>query len=125
MSKRNHFYALKKHVIAFKNTRHCVYIYGAEQEMADDAETAKAHQVAACRPLSRAAALSASASENCVKIYAVGVSQSTGINHTLIDSNSPIIGYYTLDGVKIEQPNAPGIYVVRRANGSNYKLVKK
>lgn len=103
----------------------CVYIYGAEQEMADDAETAKAHQVAACRPLSRAAALSASASENCVKIYAVGVSQSTGINHTLIDSNSPIIGYYTLDGVKIEQPNAPGIYVVRRANGSNYKLVIK
>lgn len=103
----------------------CIYIYGAEQEMADDAETAKAHQVAACRPLSRAAALSASASENCVKIYAVGVSQSTGINHTLIDSNSPIIGYYTLDGVKIEQPNAPGIYVVRRANGSNYKLVIK
>lgn len=103
----------------------CVYIYGAEQEMADDAETAKAHQVAACRPLSRAAALSASASENCVKIYAVGVSQSTGINHTLIDSNSPIIGYYTLDGVKIEQPNTPGIYVVRRANGSSYKLVIK
>lgn len=103
----------------------CVYIYGAEQEMADDAEVAKAHQVAACHPLSRAAALSASASENCVKIYAVGVSQSTGINHTLIDSNSPIIGYYTLDGVKIEQPNAPGIYVVRRANGSNYKLVIK
>lgn len=103
----------------------CVYIYGAEQEMADDAEVAKAHQVAACRPLSRAAALSASASENCVKIYAVGVSQSTGINHTLIDGNSPIIGYYTLDGVKIEQPNAPGIYVVRRANGSNYKLVIK
>ncbi len=103
----------------------CVYIYGAEQEMADDAETAKAHQVAACRPLSRAAALSASASENCVKIYAVGVSQSTGINHTLIDGNSPIIDYYTLDGVKIEQPNAPGIYVVRRANGSNYKLVIK
>ena len=103
----------------------CVYIYGAEQEMADDAETAKAHQVAACRPLSRAAALSASASENCVKIYAVGVSQSTSINHTLIDGNSPIIGYYTLDGVKIEQPNAPGIYVVRRADGSNYKLVIK
>lgn len=103
----------------------CVYIYGAEQEMADDAEVAKAHQVAACRPLSRAAALSASASENCVKIYAVGVSQSTGINHTLIDGNSPIIGYYTLDGVKIEQPNAPGIYVVRRADGSNYKLVIK
>lgn len=103
----------------------CVYIYGAEQEMADDTETAKAHQVAACRPLSRAAALSASASENCVKIYAVGVSQSTGINHTLIDSNSPIIGYYTLDGLKIEQPNAPGIYVVRRADGSNYKLVIK
>lgn len=103
----------------------CVYIYGAEQEMADDTEAAKAHQVAACRPLSRAAALSASASENCVKIYAVGVSQSTGINHTLIDGNSPIIGYYTLDGVKIEQPNAPGIYVVRRANGSNYKLVIK
>lgn len=103
----------------------CVYIYGAEQEMADDAEAAKAHQVADCRPLSRAAALSASASENCVKIYAVGVSQSTGINHTLIDGNSPIIGYYTLDGVKIEQPNAPGIYVVRRANGSNYKLVIK
>lgn len=103
----------------------CVYIYGAEQEMADDAETAKAHQVAACRPLSRAAALSASASENCVKIYSVGVSQSTGINHTLIDGNSPIIGYYTLDGVKIEQPNAPGIYVVRRADGSNYKLVIK
>lgn len=103
----------------------CVYIYGAEQEMADDAEAAKAHQVAACRPLSRATALSASASENCVKIYAVGVSQSTGINHTLIDGNSPIIGYYTLDGVKIEQPNAPGIYVVRRADGSNYKLVIK
>lgn len=103
----------------------CVYIYGAEQEVADDAEAAKAHQVAACRPLSRAAALSASASENCVKIYAVGVSQSTGINHTLIDSNSPIIGYYTLDGLKIEQPNAPGIYVVRRADGSNYKLVIK
>lgn len=103
----------------------CVYIYGAEQEVADDAEAAKAHQVAACRPLSRAAALSASASENCVKIYAVGVSQSTGINHTLIDGNSPIIGYYTLDGVKIEQPNAPGIYVVRRADGSNYKLVIK
>lgn len=103
----------------------CVYIYGAEQEMADDAEAAKAHQVAACRPLSRAAALSASASENCVKIYAVGVSQSTGINHTLIDGNSPIIGYYTLDGVKTEQPNAPGIYVVRRADGSNYKLVIK
>lgn len=103
----------------------CVYIYGAEQEVADDTEAAKAHQVAACRPLSRAAALSASASENCVKIYAVGVSQSTGINHTLIDGNSPIIGYYTLDGVKIEQPNAPGIYVVRRADGSNYKLVIK
>lgn len=103
----------------------CVYIYVAEQEVADDTETAKAHQVAACRPLSRAAALLASASENCVKIYAVGVSQSTGINHTLIDGNSPIIGYYTLDGVKIEQPNAPGIYVVRRANGSNYKLVIK
>ena len=103
----------------------CVYIYGAEQEVADDTEAAKAHQVAACRPLSRAAALSASASENCVKIYAVGVSQSTGINHTLIDGNSPIIGYYTLDGVKIEQPNAPGIYVVCRANGSNYKLVIK
>ena len=82
----------------------CVYIYGAEQEMV---------------------ALSASASENCVKIYAVGVSQSTGISHTLIDSSSPIIGYYTLDGMKIEKPNAPGIYVVRRANGSSYKLVIK
>lgn len=82
----------------------CVYIYGAEQEMV---------------------ALSASASENCVKIYAVGVSQSTGISHTLIDSSSPIIGYYTLDGMKIEKPNVPGIYVVRRANGSSYKLVKK
>lgn len=82
----------------------CVYIYGAEQEMA---------------------ALSASASDNCVKIYAVGVSQATGISHTLIDSNSPIIGYYTLDGVKVEKPNAPGIYVVRRANGSSYKLVIK
>lgn len=82
----------------------CIYIYGAELETA---------------------ALSASASDNCVKIYAVGVSQATGISHTLIDSNSPIIGYYTLDGVKVEKPNAPGIYVVRRANGSSYKLVIK
>lgn len=39
--------------------------------------------------------------------------------------DSEVIGYYTLDGVRVENPTAAGIYIVRMGDGSTEKRIVK
>ena len=89
-----------------------VYIYASEPQA--DPQAAR---------LSRA---SAPATGNSVKIYSIGVNpEVAGIEGVDSDNEelSPIVEYYRIDGTRIETPVAPGIYIVRRANGKSSKIL--
>lgn len=65
-----------------------------------------------------------SQSNNCVKIYSIGINpEYTGIE-TVSDeaTNNPIIDYWRLDGTKVNKPQSHGIYIGRRADGSAVKI---
>lgn len=90
-----------------------IYIYGANR---DDAAA----------PVARRVASRDAVPADCIKIYAVGVDPKyTSIDDVLTDyeNGSPIIRYYTVDGVEIDKPVMPGIYVVRQANGKTSKIL--
>ena len=92
-----------------------IYIYGI-----DTAASASASLVRSMT-ITRAAA-----GENCVKLYGVSINPiSTGIEGVEVDATSPITEYYTIDGKRMKAINAPGIYVVRRADGTSGKIVVK
>lgn len=75
----------------------------------------------------RRAAARAGETDNFIKIYSLGVNPlPDGIKGIYGDNNgSPVIGYYTIDGVKVNKPSAQGIYVVRRADGTTTKVIVK
>lgn len=75
----------------------------------------------------RRAAARAGETDNYIKIYSLGVNPlPDGIEGIENDNNSsPVIGYYTIDGVKVNKPSAQGIYVVRRADGTTTKVIVK
>ncbi|MDE6367803.1 MAG: leucine-rich repeat domain-containing protein, partial [Muribaculaceae bacterium] len=86
-----------------------VYIYAADSN-------------SAARIVSRAV----SDINNCVKIYSVGVNPvPAGINDVFDDSNSGITDYFTVEGIRLDSPTAPGVYIVRRADGSTSKILIK
>ena len=90
-----------------------IYIYGVD--------------TAAPAPSLLKARTQAAAGENCVKLYSITVNpQQSGIES--IDdkaSEAPITDYYTIDGVRVARPDTPGIYIVRRADGSTTKVAIK
>ena len=92
-----------------------IYIYGVDA-------TASASASARSRAMTRAAA-----NENCVKLYAITVNpKPDGIAEVEKgNSSSPITGYFTLDGKRVNDVHAPGVYIVRRADGTSYKIVKR
>lgn len=55
----------------------------------------------------------------------VTVSGDSGISDIIGESDSPVVEYYNLQGLKLDEPVAPGIYIVRRADGSSGKIVIK
>lgn len=68
---------------------------------------------------------SRSAGDNCIRIYSVGLSN---VNSGIVDveyengKESPITGYFTIDGRKVNVPATPGIYIIKRASGSSEKV---
>lgn len=90
-----------------------IYIYGVD--------------TAAPAPSLLKARTQAAAGENCVKLYSITVNpQQSGIES--IDdkaSEAPITDYYTIDGVRVAHPDSPGIYIVRRADGTTTKVAIK
>ena len=92
-----------------------IYVYAANES--DIPENA------AFRFRSRAADAS-----NCVKLYSIGTSLiPSGIYDVTVDgiNESEIIGYYTVEGTKVEFPVSSGIYIVRRADGTSSKILVK
>lgn len=66
------------------------------------------------------------ASDACVRIYSVGVQPiSAGIGDVTDDADSPILEYYRIDGSKVGEPIIPGLYIIRRANGTTGKVMIK
>lgn len=63
-------------------------------------------------------------SDNCVKIYAIGINpEQLGIETVFEDTASKlIIEYWRLDGIKVDKPQSPGLYIGRCADGSNVKV---
>lgn len=91
-----------------------IYIYGSS-----DAPDRIGRRVRASAP---------SQSDNCIKIYSVGINPLTlGLNQIEDDSTggSEIVDIYGFDGVKAGRRTAPGVYVVRRADGSTAKIVRR
>lgn len=87
-----------------------VYIYGAEQT---EPASAKAK---------------APATDNCVKIYGIGIDPTgAGVGDITTDNNatSPVTDWYTIDGKRLDSPTVPGLYIVRRADGSVQKTIVK
>lgn len=70
----------------------------------------------------------APATDNCVKVYAVGLARTgTGIADlpATAGGGAPVTACYTLDGRRVAAPVAPGTYIVLRADGSRAKVVVK
>lgn len=90
-----------------------VYIYASDAESTQSA--------------GRRARKQTPASENCIKIYSVAVNLgNSGING--IESNSEqsaIKEYYRIDGARVDRPAAPGVYIIRRVDGSSSKILIK
>lgn len=88
-----------------------VYIYGSD---------AAAPQQAVRRTPAKAPS-----TDSCVKIYSVGVAPgNSGIGDIEADTDlSRIVEYYRIDGVRVDDPSQPGIYIGRRADGSSVKIM--
>lgn len=88
-----------------------VYIYGSD---------------AAAPPQAvRRSPAKAPSTDSCVKIYSVGVAPgNSGIGDIEADADSArFVEYYRIDGVRVDEPSQPGIYVGRRADGSSVKIL--
>jgi len=93
----------------------CIYIYGSVKPQ-DQATQSK-------RSVNRQ-----SGSEGNIRIYAMDIiPESSGIKNVSEGSigESPITDFYTPEGRKVTSPTIPGIYIVRRADGSVSKEYRK
>ena len=90
-----------------------IYIYGVDTTASASARTK--------------AGIRAAATGDCVKFYSIIVDpNSSGVEYIEDEAGeSPIIDYYTIDGVRVVNPDTPGIYIVRRADGSTEKVAIK
>lgn len=62
-------------------------------------------------------------SDNCVKIYAIGINpEQSGIETVEDTASKLIIEYRRLDGIKVNKPQSPGLYIGRCADGSSVKV---
>lgn len=63
---------------------------------------------------------------DCVKIYAVGVNPIyLNIEEISEATTSQISEYYNVNGVRVNHPTAPGLYIGRRADGTATKILIK
>lgn len=92
-----------------------IYIYGVDT-------TASASASARTK-----AGIRAAATDDCVKFYSITVNpKSSGVEGIEDEAGeSPIIDYYTIDGVRVATPDSKGIYVVRLADGTTGKVIAK
>lgn len=89
-----------------------IYIYGAsESENSVD-------------PVYELRSRAADAS-HCVKLYSIGTSPIPSGLYDITNGESAIIECYTVEGIKVDAPTSPGIYVVRRADGTSSKILIK
>lgn len=64
------------------------------------------------------------ATEDCVKIYSICISpNTTGIESVTTGSTSPVEEYISIDGIRKSAPTTPGIYVIKRCDGSTSKVI--
>lgn len=65
------------------------------------------------------------AAEDFVKIYSICISPETitGIHSAPAENMNPIQEYISIDGVRSSKPTTPGIYIIRRRDGSTSKIV--
>lgn len=95
-----------------------VYIYGVAP--APDGNTSSRRLNAQRRD--------AASSDNCVKLYAISVNPLTvGIDDidSVSSSSSPVTECYTIEGKRVDSPRKSGIYVVKRADGSYSKIIRR
>ncbi len=88
-----------------------IYIYGSKPE----AKPQQAKRETASR----------TADEGCVRIYSINVTNvNAGIEDVVNNAapNSSITGYFTIDGRKVDAPSAPGVYIIRHADGTSEKV---
>lgn len=55
----------------------------------------------------------------------VTVYDPSGVESVESPSQCPVVAYFTLEGIRIERPSAPGIYVALHADGSKSKVMLK
>ena len=64
------------------------------------------------------------AAEDFVKIYSICISpNTTGIESVTTGSTSPVEEYISIDGIRKSAPTTPGIYVIKRCDGSTSKVI--
>ena len=93
------------------------YVYVYAIETAPDVDPAESPR----RIKSRAA-------DDCIKIYAITVipTSLSGIEDLEAESNlSPVTDWYTIDGIKIENPSTKGIYIAKHEDGTVSKIMIK
>ena len=92
-----------------------IYIYGVDTT------------APASAPARKKASTRAAAGENCVKLYSITVNPRSSGAESIENkaSEAPITDYFTIDGVRVANPDTPGIYIIRRADGSTAKAVIK
>lgn len=92
-----------------------VYIYASEAEAPASAAVS----------VYRAKAPS---TDNCIRLYSIAVNpMSSGVDEALIDDmiDSEVDAIYTINGIRVSETTAPGIYIVRLANGKHKKIIVK
>ena len=75
---------------------------------------------------SKRAIRKAPASDNCIRLYSICVNPKTnGIDDVVTDGDaeSEIVAIYNITGIRVPEMNAPGIYIVRFANGTSSKII--
>ncbi len=79
-------------------------------------------------PQSVARRRAVSPSDSCVKIYSIGITPgNTGMEQVFDKDRSEksITDYWRLDGIKVDKPLFPGIYIGRCPDGSTVKMLIK
>lgn len=91
-----------------------IYIYATDKSATD-------------APAARRARARVAEGDNYIKIYSVEVNpKPTGIGDIPgTQSGAAITGIYTPGGVRVAKPGAPGVYILRRADGTTTKKVMK
>ena len=86
-----------------------VYVCGCTED------TGKARSLRAATP-----------ADHCVRLYSIGIDHTPTSISDAVEKDATtleITDYYTIDGLKIEQPALPGIYIIRYSDGSTRKVM--